>query len=140
MHEEEGQGVHIEQPMIKMHLFNDAQTNEDKLNHLCGADFVKVQQKPPRNLPTNQENKLRKYCSLDGDADRVVYYYLDNGKFYLLDGDKISTLVATHLKELVENAGLTHQIDLAIVQTAYANGSSTSYIEKHMVNSSKLNI
>lgn len=31
--------------------------------------------------------------SLDGDADRLVYFYLDTqGKFKLLDGDKIATL------------------------------------------------
>ena len=38
-----------------------------------------------------------------------------------------------HLKELIENAGLSDQIQLCIVQTAYANGSSTNYIEKVMV-------
>ncbi len=33
-------------------------------------------------------------CSYDGDADRIVYYYADkSGKFHLLDGDKIATLV-----------------------------------------------
>lgn len=32
-------------------------------------------------------------ASLDGDADRLVYYYIDpNGAFQLLDGDKIATL------------------------------------------------
>lgn len=31
--------------------------------------------------------------SVDGDADRLVYFYLDEqGKFKLLDGDKIATL------------------------------------------------
>ncbi len=32
-------------------------------------------------------------ASLDGDADRLVYFYLDDqGNFKLLDGDKIATL------------------------------------------------
>jgi phosphoacetylglucosamine mutase len=32
-------------------------------------------------------------ASLDGDADRLVYFYLDTqGNFKLLDGDKIATL------------------------------------------------
>jgi phosphoacetylglucosamine mutase len=78
---------------LNLHLFNEAKTPDDKLNHLCGADFVKVQQKPAQNLPENLSGEIRKYCSLDGDADRIVYYYLDGGKFFLLDGDKISTLV-----------------------------------------------
>ena len=102
----------------------------------CGADFVKVQQKPPSNLPVDggvSGARPRKYCSLDGDADRVVYYYLDNDNgFHLLDGDKISTLVATHLRELAEMADLSDKIKLCIVQTAYANGSSTDYIQNKM--------
>lgn len=34
-----------------------------------------------------------KYVSVDGDADRIVYSFIDeNNKFYLLDGDRIATL------------------------------------------------
>lgn len=34
-----------------------------------------------------------KYVSVDGDADRIVYSFVDeNNKFYLLDGDRIATL------------------------------------------------
>lgn len=39
-------------------------------------------------------------CSFDGDADRIVYYYPDSqGRFHLLDGDKIATLISTFFKE-----------------------------------------
>lgn len=35
-----------------------------------------------------------RYASFDGDADRIVYFFFDdNNKFHLLDGDKIATLV-----------------------------------------------
>ena len=35
-------------------------------------------------------------ASVDGDADRLVYFYLDQtGTFKLLDGDKIATLGVT---------------------------------------------
>lgn len=44
----------------------------------CGADYVKVQQKVPINLPIESLNKISKYCSFDGDADRIVYYYQSN--------------------------------------------------------------
>ncbi len=34
-----------------------------------------------------------KCVSVDGDADRIVYFFKDtSGKFNLLDGDKIATL------------------------------------------------
>lgn len=71
-------------------------------------------------------------CSLDGDADRLMYYYLDhNGGFKMLDGDKIAALVAGFLGELVEAAGISKdKVDVGVVQTAYANGASTHYLEQ----------
>lgn len=43
-----------------------------------------------------------RYCSFDGDADRIVYYYCDaDGRFHLIDGDKIATLISSFLKELL---------------------------------------
>lgn len=71
-------------------------------------------------------------ASLDGDADRLVYFYLDSkGIFKLLDGDKIATLVAGYLQKLIKDSGL--KLNLGLVQTAYANGSSTEYINKTLV-------
>lgn len=68
-------------------------------------------------------------CSLDGDADRLMYYYLgDHGEFHMLDGDKIAALVAAFMVELVKNAGLDDHVKVGCVQTAYANGASTKYL------------
>lgn len=56
----------------------------------CGADFVKVQQVAPEGMTLTPNTRC---VSVDGDADRVVYYYSDgNGVFHLLDGDRIATL------------------------------------------------
>ena len=62
------------------------------INHFqCGADYVKVEQKAPNSVLLESG---RRYCSYDGDADRIVYFYADKDeKFNLLDGDKIATLV-----------------------------------------------
>uniref|UniRef100_A0A671X0D5 Phosphoacetylglucosamine mutase n=1 Tax=Sparus aurata TaxID=8175 RepID=A0A671X0D5_SPAAU len=111
---------------LHISLFNDG--SKGKLNHQCGADFVKVQQKAPTGIEMNPGERC---CSYDGDADRIIYYYSDSkGQFHLLDGDKIATLISTFLKELLTQAGLDLQI--AVVQTAYANGSSTRYLEDTM--------
>ncbi|KAG7454104.1 phosphoacetylglucosamine mutase [Solea senegalensis] len=111
---------------LQISLFNDG--SKGKLNHQCGADFVKVQQKPPTGVVINPGERC---CSFDGDADRIVYYYLDSeGQFHMLDGDKIATLISTFLKELLTQAGL--DLKIAVVQTAYANGSSTHYLENKM--------
>ncbi|NXY45458.1 AGM1 mutase, partial [Ceuthmochares aereus] len=109
---------------VLIHLYNDG--TKGKLNHLCGADFVKVHQKPPRGLDMEPNERC---CSFDGDADRIVYYYKDaTGCFHLIDGDKIATLISIFLKELLAKMGETLQ--MAVVQTAYANGSSTRYLEE----------
>ncbi len=83
----------------------------------------------------------KRYASLDGDADRLVYYYKDaQGQFRLLDGDKIATLAAGFLMELVNKANVLVQdkkgqvpLSVGLVQTAYANGSSTHFVKEQMV-------
>uniref|UniRef100_A0A4W5P7E6 Phosphoacetylglucosamine mutase n=1 Tax=Hucho hucho TaxID=62062 RepID=A0A4W5P7E6_9TELE len=111
---------------LQLSLFNDGSSG--KLNHMCGADYVKVQQRAPKGVEMTAGERC---CSYDGDADRIVYYYSGSaGRFHLLDGDKIATLISTYLKELLTQAGLDLQI--AVVQTAYANGSSTQYLEDTM--------
>ena len=74
-------------------------------------------------------------CSLDGDADRLIYYYLDDhGQFHMLDGDKIAALVAAFIVDLTKAAGLDSQVHVGIVQTAYANGGSTKYLSDVCIN------
>ncbi|XP_045118302.1 phosphoacetylglucosamine mutase-like [Portunus trituberculatus] len=109
------------QDALKVTMYNKG---EGVLNHLCGADYVKVQQKWPEGVPKTQNVRC---VSVDGDADRVMYSFVDgSGQYYMLDGDKIATLVAGYLKELVAGSGL--KLNLGLVQTAYANGASTAYI------------
>jgi len=56
---------------------------------------------------------------------------MDNsGVFHLLDGDRIATLIAGYLKQLLAESGIV--LDLGLVQTAYANGSSTEYITNNL--------
>lgn len=60
----------------------------------CGADYVKMQQCAPHGAPKSANTRC---VSVDGDADRIVYYYVDaNDKFHLLDGDRIATLSELH--------------------------------------------
>lgn len=102
------------------------------LNNQCGADYVKTRQAPP---PSILEAGVlaapdTRAASFDGDADRIVYYYLRDGKtFRLLDGDKIAVLAALFIEDLVKRANLSDKIKVGVVQTAYANGSSTKFIK-----------
>lgn len=107
---------------------NASTTTPGALNNACGADYVKTTQKLPPSLTARLQPGQRG-CSLDGDADRLMYFYLDDrGQFRMLDGDKIAALVAAFIVELVKAAGLDDSIKVGVVQTAYANGASTKYL------------
>ncbi|KAJ3563442.1 hypothetical protein NP233_g8944 [Leucocoprinus birnbaumii] len=117
---------------LPLNLENTATTTRGALNHACGADYVKTTQQ----LPPSLEGKLRpveRGCSLDGDADRLMYFYIDEKRqFRMLDGDKIAALVAAFIVDLVKLSGLQSKIRVGIVQTAYANGASTKYLAQRL--------
>jgi phosphoacetylglucosamine mutase len=106
-------------------VYNDG--TEGKLNDRCGADYVKISQKPPEGV------KLvpgKRYCTFDGDADRILYFYTDKDlTFGMLDGDRICILLAEFFYEHWKQLGFTH-FTFGVVQTAYANGSSTKYLKE----------
>ncbi|KAJ6119807.1 Phosphoacetylglucosamine mutase [Penicillium sp. IBT 18751x] len=113
---------------IDIKVVNDDVINPDSLNFDCGADYVKTKQRAP---PSSKAGVLDRCASLDGDADRLVYYFQDEGNvFRLLDGDRIATLAASFIGDLARNAGIAQKLKIGVVQTAYANGASTDYIEK----------
>jgi len=101
----------------------------------------------------------RRCASFDGDADRIVYYFIDevDGRFHLLDGDAIAVLLAMFVDEQLK--ALTSHMDvvsfillifsflfcifqqtmyiqnakrMGIVQTAYANGASTKFMTEKL--------
>lgn len=115
------------------------------LNESCGAEYVQKQQKLPlihsnEFLDPGDEHSssssvtMNYVASLDGDADRIVFHYKNkHGKLVLLDGDKIAVLVSSFLQEeidsLAEAVKEANDIKCGVVQTAYANGSSTNYLK-----------
>ncbi len=118
------------------------------LNESCGAEYVQKQQKLPL-IHSNFENEfldpgdkhlsslsvtMNYVASLDGDADRIVFHYKNkHGKLVLLDGDKIAVLVSSFLQEEIDSLTVAvkeaNDIRCGVVQTAYANGSSTNYLK-----------
>lgn len=62
-----------------------------------------------------------------------MYYFIDSEDvFRLLDGDRIATLAALFIGDLIKHAGLTEKLKLGVVQTAYANGASTDYVTQYL--------
>ena len=47
----------------------------------------------------------------------------------LLDGDKIAALATAFIKEQLDVLGLTAVITVGVVQTAYANGAASAYVQ-----------
>ncbi|KAI7904332.1 uncharacterized protein BX663DRAFT_560024 [Cokeromyces recurvatus] len=118
---------YIPSDVLSVEVVNDNINTLGQLNKNCGADYVKTQQRAPPSLSIKPGDRC---CSFDGDADRIVYYYVsEDNTFRLLDGDKIAGLAALFIAELVKEAGI-HSIKVGVVQTAYANGSSTNYLSK----------
>ncbi|TXT13304.1 hypothetical protein VHUM_00671 [Vanrija humicola] len=122
--------------LLPFRPLNTELNKEGVLNYQCGADYVKTKQQLP---PSVAESGLLNHpdnrgASFDGDADRLIYYYLKGGKsFRLLDGDKIAVLAALFIGDLVTRAKLTDKIQVGVVQTAYANGSSTKFIKSRNI-------
>ncbi|KAK3717873.1 hypothetical protein QZH41_014872 [Actinostola sp. cb2023] len=113
---------------LPLTVYNDG--NVEKLNENCGADYVKLCQCEPEGMTISPGDKC---ITFDGDADRIMYFFVDEErKFHLLDGDRIATLIAGYLKEKVDHAGIVLDKGLGIVQTAYANGSSTKYAQSEL--------
>jgi phosphoacetylglucosamine mutase len=111
---------------LSLVLYN---TGDGELNYGCGADFVEKECKFPANMQ-NIEN-FTKCCSLDGDADRIVYFTKVDGQFRLINGDKIACLIAVYLNEHLSS---NMKMSMGYIQTAYANGASTHYIENSLSN------
>ncbi|XP_004511763.1 phosphoacetylglucosamine mutase [Cicer arietinum] len=112
--------------------------DEGVLNDGVGADFVQKEKVVPRGFGSKDAGI--RCASLDGDADRLVYFYVPpetNAQIDLVDGDKILSLFALFIREqlsfLNEKEAIKnyHKARLGIVQTAYANGASTNYL-KHL--------
>lgn len=72
-----------------INIINDLECDPMDLNKLCGAEHVHKNKSPPKNLPGGDCVGL----SIDGDADRIVYFMRKNEHFEVIDGDKIIILL-----------------------------------------------
>ena len=124
-------------PLAEYHICNDG--SEGVLNDGCGAEHVKSQQTYPAGFKVNPGEQC---CSFDGDADRIMFFYKEEGDaagsqleregFRLLDGDRMASLLAGFIGNYVTEAGLSQELSMIVVQTAYANGNSTAYLRDQL--------
>jgi phosphoacetylglucosamine mutase len=113
---------------LNIQLINSPQ--DGPVNVQCGSDYVQTLKELPRGYERGSYNTPYAAASFDGDADRLLYYYVDyNSQFSLLNGDHMSAIVAKFIQEEL-NEIPTGAVSLGIVQTAYANGASRAYFDK----------
>ncbi|XP_020699016.1 phosphoacetylglucosamine mutase isoform X1 [Dendrobium catenatum] len=124
---------------LQIQVKNTSKQGEGILNEGVGADYVQKEKVPPRCFGPNDIG-LR-CASLDGDADRLVYFRIskiNSSSIDLVDGDKILSLFALFIKAQLhclnksESDGLRNVLParVGVVQTAYANGASTDYLKQ----------
>ncbi|ONK69836.1 uncharacterized protein A4U43_C05F27240 [Asparagus officinalis] len=127
---------------LEIEVRNLGRKREGVLNENVGADHVQKEKVVPYGFGSG--NVGIRCASLDGDADRLVYFRLlsaNSSSVDLVDGDKILSLFAIFIKEQLdtisrmENDKLRNRLSssLGIVQTAYANGcDSVLLFEMHV--------
>lgn len=115
-------------------LLNTSIEKHDALNHECGADFVNRKHEPSQDMMKAAEKynngETHFYC-IDGDADRVVAFDNFDGKWTLLNGDRILLLYAIFVSKIF-GPELVQKMDIGIVQTAYANSTSTAFAQEQL--------
>ncbi|UIZ21154.1 hypothetical protein KXD40_000759 [Peronospora effusa] len=109
--------------------------SDGELNLQCGAEHVEKSRQPPSNM-SRDNDRGKRYCSMDGDGDRIVFHYFDDeGTWHLLDGNKIACLFAEFLSEKLHILDLEQEgITFGCVMTAYANGAATQYLQALGIN------
>ncbi|CAD8186336.1 unnamed protein product [Paramecium pentaurelia] len=98
------------------------------LNDGCGSEFVQKEKKLPKNFVYDPNYR---YASLDGDADRLVYYYFEQNKLQIIEGDRFAILFAMYIKQQLQKKP-DLKLSIGIIQTAYANSASTKYITENL--------
>jgi phosphoacetylglucosamine mutase len=119
---------------LALTLYN---TQRAGLNARCGADYVQKARSPPDGLPTlhalhalhSDDPPL--FASLDGDADRAVFFEPSGSARLarLFDGDKACALLASACAAALSAAGgACASLRLGVIQTAYANGGAARFV------------
>ncbi|KAI9609217.1 hypothetical protein KEM48_002924 [Puccinia striiformis f. sp. tritici PST-130] len=122
---------YLKSSALQLKLLSTDVESSEKLNKDCGADYVKTTQSAPSGVTLEPLARLVVIRRCRSDC---LYYYSKDKTFRLMDGDKIATLVASYIKELVELEApeIKQDLKVGVVQTAYANGNSTRYIKEQL--------
>jgi len=141
-------------PQSPLTLINTNWEQHALLNHNCSSDFVCTYKELPHpHEPAAYTNQILR-ASLDGDADRVVFYYTEMNALHILNGDYIAALILTYLSKTLskpeddykesiasQEANCSQQIGegvqsedppcltIGFVYTGYTNSACVEYVK-----------
>ncbi|UKK01635.2 phosphoglucosamine mutase [Theileria orientalis] len=105
------------------------------LNNKCGASYIFNTNYFPENLKPHLVKYLgKRFCSFDGDADRIIYYMpsdpvMNADKEYsvlVLNGDRLIVIKLMLLWTLLRTC--RKRLRIGVLLTRYSNGSTVSFI------------
>ena len=106
-------------------LANTSWTDHEKLNTECSSDYVCTHEKLP-TTPVFLKDLPYLRASLDGDADRIVFYFSEHKQLNILNGDYIAALIMTYLSKVVQE---TDELQISYVYTGYTNDACVEYVK-----------
>ena len=106
------------------------------LNHQCGSEYVHKERKLPISFISDNDHSYR-IAHFDGDADRLIYSMINNEtkEYHIIDGDKIGVLFAIFIQQelaILDDFEKDYKTKIGFIQTAYANGASTKFVEEKL--------
>jgi len=118
-----GVGARVLQQLNHPDILFGCTPDNSTLNLHCGSEHILTTNSlPPKwNIPNNSFG-----CSLDGDADRLVFWYKTSKKLHILDGDNQMALWAFFLKSKFQS--------VAAITTPYCNGATIQFLKSHNIN------
>lgn len=122
-------------PQSTLTLINTNWEQYTSLNHNCSSDFVCTYKELPHPHEINAYTNPILRASLDGDADRVVFYYTEMNALHILNGDYIAALILTYLSKTLsitedDNAAQDPpSLTIGFVYTGYTNSACVEYVK-----------
>lgn len=107
--------------------------NRENLNEFAGSNFLYLQKVCPTGF-TAETALGKRLCSLDGDADRLLYWRIEpkNMIVDIMDGDKEMSLASLWIRKQLDDLNLS-DVTMGVIKTAYANGASNAYAKEHHI-------
>ena len=107
---------------LKYKLINNKINKYELLNNNSGSDFIITN----NQLPTEFDDLSKLGCSIDGDADRFIFYYYSD-KLNILDGDYIAAL---YLKAITKMLNQVNKIiTIGYIHSPYTNKAVINWVK-----------